>query len=173
MQSQAENNEAVPHVVRRADVSGVLHVEGKDRAASDRLSTAIAALADASAHGPIAIAHAYNERAACVTLNVRGSLAAVLRLLNSKSPGGERVVDDRTPTSFEATIDNVGVEKAVAINDHLLNAAKNHPPGDPSLDVRTEHDERDTRLRVLVSGSLFATAYLLFLVSLHLTQSRN
>ncbi len=48
-----------------------------------------------------------------------------------------------------------------------------HPPGDPPLDVRTEHDERERRLRVKVSGTLFATSYLLFLVNLHLTQSRT
>jgi hypothetical protein len=173
MQSQAENNEAAPNVVRRAEVTGVLHVDGIERAAADRLAKAIAALADASAHGPIEIADAYDERAARVTLTVGGSLAAVLRLLNGKSPGGERVVDDRAGTTFKATIDNVGAEKAVAINDHLLNAAKNHPPGDPPLGVRTEHDEREKRLSVRVSGSLFATAYLLFLVNLHLTQSRT
>ena len=80
---------------------------------------------------------------------------------------------DRADTSFVASVDGVGVEKAVAIGDHLLNAAKNHPPGDSPLDIRTEHDERERRLRVRLNGSLSATSYLLFLVNLHLTQSRT
>jgi hypothetical protein len=100
-------------------------------------------------------------------------LPAVLRLLNGKSPSGERLIDERADTSFVASVDNVGAEKAIAINDHLLNAANNHPPGDPPLAVRTEHDEREKRLRVKVGGTLFETSYLLFLVNLHLTQSRT
>jgi len=80
---------------------------------------------------------------------------------------------DRADTSFVASVDGVGVEKAVAIGDHLLNAAKNHPPGDSPLDIRTEHDERERRLRRRLNGSLSATSHLLFLVNLHLTQSRT
>ena len=100
-------------------------------------------------------------------------MPAFLRLLNGKSPGGERLVDDRADTSLVASVAGVGAQKAVAINDHLLNAAKNHPPGDPPLDVRTEHDEREKCMCVKLNGRLFATSYLLFLVNLHLTQSRT
>jgi hypothetical protein len=100
-------------------------------------------------------------------------LPAVLRVLNGKSPSAERLIEERADTSFVANVYDIGAEKAIAINDHLLNAAKNHPPGDPPLDVRTEHEERAKRLRVKVSGSLFATSYLLFLLNLHLTQSRT
>jgi hypothetical protein len=173
MQKQAQSNEALPKVIRRAEVSGVVHMGASDRAAADRSAQLLRALAGESELGPIEIAEAYDKRAARLTLAVKGSLSAVLRLLSGKSPSGERLVDDRVDTSFVASVDNVGGEKAVAINDHLLNAAKNHPPGDPPLEVRTEHDERAQRLRVRVSGSLFATAYLLFLVNLHLTQSRT
>ena len=170
MQPQAQSNDAAPKVVRRADVNGIVRVDGIDRAAADQLSTMITG---ASARGPVEIAASYDERAARLTLTVTGSLPAVLRLLNGKSTTGERLVDDRAETSLVASIDNVGAEKAVAINDHLLNAAKNHPPGDPPLDVRTENDERERRLLVRLNGSLFATSYLLFLVNLHLTQSRT
>ena len=173
MQPQAQSNDAAPKVVRRADVNGIVRVDGIDRAAADQLSTTITTLSGASAQGPVEIIDAYDERAARLTLTVTGSLPAVLRLLNGKSTTGERLVDDRAETSLVASIDNVGAEKAVAINDHLLNAAKNHPPGDPPLDVRTEHDQREGRLLVRLNGSLFATSYLLFLVNLHLTQSRT
>jgi len=173
MQPQTQSNEPTPKIVRRADVTGVVRVAGIDRAGADRFVTAIATLAGASAHGPIEIADAYDERTARVNLTVTGSLSAVLRLLNGKSPSGERLVEEQADTSLVASVDNVGAEKAVAINDHLLNAAKNHPPGDPPLDVRTEHDEPRRILRVRLSGSLFATSYLLFLVNLHLTQSRT
>jgi hypothetical protein len=172
MQTQTPSNEAT-RPVRRAELAGVVHVDGIQRAAADRSEQLIRTVAGTSAHGPVEIAAAYDERAARLTLTVTGSLPAVLRLLNGKSPGAERLVEDHADTSFIATVSGVGAEKAVAINDHLLNAAKNHPPGDPPLDVRTEHDERESRLRVKVSGSLFATSYLLFLVNLHLTQSRT
>jgi hypothetical protein len=170
MQTPTQSNEAI---VRRAEVTGVVRVDAVDRTVADRSAQLIKALAGESAHGPIEIAEAYDERGARLTLTVTGSLPAVLRLLNGKSPGGERLVDDRAGTSLVANVEEVGAQKAVAINDHLLNAAKNHPPGDPTLDVRTEHDEREKQLRVRLDGSLFATSYLLFLVNLHLTQSRT
>jgi len=170
---QTQTQTSAPKVVRRAEVNGVVHVRAVDRAAADRSAQLIRALADASAHGPIEIVDAYDERAAQLTLTVSGSLPAVLRLLNGKSPSGERHLDERADTALVASVDNVGTEKAVAISDHVLNASKNHPPGDQPLDVRTEHDERDRRLRVKVGGTLFATSYLLFLVNLHLTQSRT
>ena len=172
MQTQTQSNEA-PKVIRRAEVNGVVHVSAIDRAAADRCVQLLRTLAGESAHGPVEIAEAYDERAARLALTVNGSLLVVLRLLNGKAPSGERLVDDRADTSFVASVDNVGADKAVAINDHLLSAAKNHPPGDPPLDVRTEHDERARQLRVKVGGTLFATSYLLFLVNLHLTQSRT
>ena len=172
MQTQTQDNEGAPRVARRADVTGVVHV-AIERAAADRSVQLIRALVAASAHGVIEIAEAYDERIARLTLTVAGSLPAVLRFLNGKAPSGERIVEDRAGTSFVADVENVGAEKAIAINDHLLNAAKNHPPGDPPLDVRTEHEEEAKRLRVKLSGSLFATSYLLFLVNLHLTQSRT
>jgi len=133
----------------------------------------IRALASTSAHGPVEIDEAYDENAGLSTLKVTGNLSAVLRVLNGKSPSAERLVEDRAHTSFVASVYDVGAEKAVAISDHLLNAAKNHPPGGSPLEVRTEHDEHERRLRVKLDGSLFATSYLLFLVNLHLTQSRT
>jgi hypothetical protein len=173
MPTHSQSNEAVPRAGRRAEVTGMVHVDGVDRAAADRSVELISALALASAHGPVEIAEAYDEHAARLTLTVTGGLPAVLRVLNGKSPSAERLVEDRADTSLVASVYDVGAEKAVAISDHLLNAAKNHPPGDPPLDVRTEHEARERRLRVRLNGSLFATSYLLFLVNLHLTQSRT
>jgi hypothetical protein len=173
MQTESERNEAPPRAVGRAEVNGVVHLDDLDRAAADRSARLIRALAEASAHGPVEIAETYDERAARLTLTVSGRLPAVLRVLNGKSPSAERLVAERADTSLVANVHDIGVEKAVAINDHLLNAAKNHPPGEPPLDVRTDHDARAKRLRVRLDGSLFATSYLLFLVNLHLTQSRT
>jgi hypothetical protein len=173
MQTESRSNEALPRAGRRAEVTGVVHVDDVDRAAADRSVQLIKALAGASAHGPVEIAETYDSRAPRLTLTVSGALPAVLRVLNGKSPSAERLIEERADTSFVANVYDIGAEKAIAINDHLLNAAKNHPPGDPPLDVRTEHEERAKRLRVKVSGSLFATSYLLFLLNLHLTQSRT
>jgi len=173
MQLEAHSDDVVPRVIRRADVTGVVQVDAIDRTAVDRRAKLVRALAGESARGPIEIAEAYDELAVRLTLTVTGSLSAVLRLLNGKSPSGERLIEELADTSLVASVDNVGAEKAITISDHLLSAAKNHPPGNPPLDVRTEHDERERRLRVRLKGSLFATSYLLFLVNLHLTQSRT
>ena len=173
MQTSTQSNEAAPQVVRRAHVTGVVHLDGIDRPTADRSAQVVRDFAAACAHGPLEIEEAYDEPRSRLTLTVTGSLPGVLRLLNGKTQGGARLIDDRAGTSLVAGFDNVGSEKAVAINDHLLNAAKNHPRGDQPLDVRTEHDALRARLTVRVDGSLFATSYLLFLVNLHLTQSRT
>jgi hypothetical protein len=162
-----------PKVQRRAHVTGAVHLDGVERADAERSAQLLHDLALASAHGPVGIEPSYDEAHSRLTLTVTGSLPGVLRLLNGKAPSGERLIEEQVGSSFVADVDNVGSEKAVAINDHLLNAAKNHPPGDPPLEVRTEYDAPRARLRVRVDGSLFATSYLLFLVNLHLTQSRT
>jgi len=173
MQTSTQSSEAAPRVQRRAHVTGAVHLDGINRAEADRSAQLLRDLAVTSAHGPLAIEESYDDARSRLTLTVAGSLPGVLRLLNGKAQSGERLVEERVGTSFVADVDNVGREKAVAINDHLLNAAKNHPPGDQRIDVRTEHDAPHARLRVRVDGSLFATSYLLFLVNLHLTQSRT
>ena len=154
-------------------MTAVVHVDRIDRVEADRTAALARELARASAHGTVDVAHVHDAAAARLTLTVSGGLPGVLRLLNGKSPGGARLVEDGVHTSMTASVDGVGTAKAVAVGDHLLNAAKNHPPGGPPLEVRTEHDERRARLQVTLRGSLFATAYLLFLVNLHLTQSRT
>jgi len=173
MQTPNRIDEAGPQAGRRADVTAVVHADGIERAAAGRFASSVRSLADASAHGPLEIAEAFDERAARLTLTISGALPAVLRLLNGKSASDERLFEDGVDTSMAATVDGVGSVKAVAISGHLLNAAKNHPPGGLPLDVRTEHDEGRAQLHVRLKGSLFATSYLLFLVNLHLTQSRS
>jgi hypothetical protein len=154
-------------------VTAVVHVDGIDRVAADRTAELARELARGSAHGAVDITTAHDAVAARLTLTATGRLPAVLRLLNGKSASGARLVEDRVGTSLAASVDGVDTAKAIAIGDHLLNAAKNHPPGDPRLEVRTAHDERRAKLQVTLNGSLFATSYLLFLVNLHLTQSRT
>ena len=159
--------------IRNSDVAGVLHMPGIDGEQAERSTQRVRAVANASTHGPLTVEATYDEQAARLTLSIRGSLSAVLRLFGNKSEGGERLLEDGTETSVAVNIDRVGTVKAVAINDHLLNAAKNHPRSDRQLEVRTEHNEQRQQLNVTLTGSLFATSYLLFLVHLHLTQSRT
>jgi hypothetical protein len=173
MQPSTQSSEGAPRIVRRAHVTGVVHLNEIDRTKADRSAQLLRDFAAASAHGPLEVANAYDEPHSRLTLTVSGSLPGVLRLLNAKTQGGERLIEEGAGTSLVADVDNVGSEKAVVINDHLLNAAKNHPPSDQPLDVRTEHDALHARLTVRVDGSQFATSYLLFLVNLHLTQSRT
>lgn len=154
-------------------MTAVAHIDGIDRTAAVGIAASARELARTSAHGTIDVAEAHDATAARLTLTVTGGLPAVLRLLNAKSANGARLVEDGVATSLTATVHAVGTVKAVAIGDHLLNAAKNHPPGGTPLEVHTEHDERRSLLTVTLQGSLFATAYLLFLVNLQLTQSRT
>src|SRR4051812_12763424 len=133
MQSSTQTNEAATRVLRHAHVRGVVHLDEIDSQEADRSAQRFRDLAAASAHDPIETAEAYDERHSRLTLTVAGSLAVVLRLLNGKKESGERVIDERAGTSLVADVDGVGSEKAVAISDHLLNAANNHPPGDPPL----------------------------------------
>jgi hypothetical protein len=173
MHTPSEHNETGPRVERHAKATAVVHVGGIERAEAERLFQRARAAASASAHGPIDIAESYDERAARQTMTASGSLPSVLRLLNGKSASGERLFADAAQSSMVASVTGVGSVKAVAINDHLLSAAKNHPPGDSPLEVRTEHDEPRALLHVKLTGSLYATSHLLFLVNLHLTQSRT
>src|SRR5690349_6080828 len=157
MQTPSPANEASSGPARRAIVTAVVQIDCVDRIEADRT----AELARTQAHGTVDVAGIHDAEAARLTLTVSGVLPAVLRLLNGKSPAGARLVEDGVDTSLTANIDGIGTPKAVAIGDHLLNAAKNHPPGGPRLDVRTEHDERRAQLQVTLRGSLFATSYLL------------
>jgi hypothetical protein len=169
MQTPAESSESAPRIEGRADVTAVVHVDGVERVEADR----IVDVARAWAHGPVDIATTHDAAAARLTLTASGRLPAVLRLLNATTASGARLIADGSNATLAAHVENVGTVKAVAIGDHLLNAAKNHPLGGPPLEVRTEHDERGTRLHVTLNGSLSATSYLLSLVNLHLTQSRT
>lgn len=173
MQTPIPISEAAPLPSRRADVTAVVHVEQVDSVEAGRIAVLARELARASAHGSVEVADAHDAAAARLTLTVSGGLPAVLRLLNGKSPAGARLVGDGVDTSMTANVEGVGTAKAVAIGDHLVNAAKNHPPGGAPLEVLAKHDERRAQLQVTLKGSLFATAYLLFLVNLHLTQSRT
>src|SRR5262245_44419692 len=122
MQVEAQSNDVVPRVIRRADVTGVVQVDAIDRTAADRCAKLVRALAGESAPGPIEAAEAYDELAARLTLTVTGSLSAVLCLLNGKSPSGERLIEELADTSLVASVDDVGAERAITISDHLLSA---------------------------------------------------
>ena len=95
-------------------MTGAVHLDGIDRARADRSAQLLGDLAAASEQGPLEIAEAYDEACSRLTLTVAGSLPGVLRLLNSKTQGGERLIDERAGTSLVVDVDNVGSE-AVAI----------------------------------------------------------
>jgi hypothetical protein len=78
-----------------------------------------------------------------------------------------------TTRRVTADVDHVSSEKAATVSNHLLNAARNKPEESGTLDLRTEHDEERRHLTVRLTGSSFATSYLLFLVYLQMTQSRT
>lgn len=169
MQTPAESSESAPRIERRAGVTAVVHMDGVGRVEADR----IVDVARAWAHGAVDIATTHDAAAARLTLTASGRLPAVLGLLNAKTASGARLIEDGSDAALAAHVENVGTLKAVAIADHLLNAAKNHPAGGSRLEVHTQHDEPGSQLHVTLRGSLFATSHLLFLVNLHLTQSRT
>ncbi|MGE0161248.1 MAG: hypothetical protein AB7T31_17770 [Gemmatimonadales bacterium] len=104
---------------------------------------------------------------------ITGEAAAVLRTLEAKSTDGSRVYPEHATASLVVTAEPVGKEKAIGITDHLLGASENHPRDGLPLEFRTDHDEQAERLTVSLQGSVSAVSYLLFLVHLHMTQSRH
>ena len=72
--------------------------------------------------------------------------------------------------SSSVQIDAIDADAASGMTNHLLAASKNHPHDDVPLRIDTMYDEQRGRLRVIITGSIAATSYLLLLVSLRLEQ---
>jgi hypothetical protein len=108
-----------------------------------------------------------------LALGVRGDARGVLALVDGRLTGGRKPIDEHATSVLTARVSDVSSTKAATISDHLLNAAQNKPGDDAPLDIRTEYDESGAHLLVRLTGSLFATTYLLFLVHLPMTQSRT
>lgn len=85
----------------------------------------------------------------------------------SKLTMGSRHVD----VSSIVQIDAIDREAAQRMTNHLLNAAKNHPQQNGPLRIDSAYDEDHARLKIIITGSIAATSYLLMLVSLRLEQA--
>lgn len=167
-------NAEQPVIALRAETTGIVVADGVDRDEAQRIERALVeTVAAVTAKGRFHVEQAYDEPQSRLRLTLEGALAPVLAFLGSKSGNGERLIGDRAHTSMTVTIHPATTPKAIAINDHLLAATKNRPPEDGEVTVRTERDEAGARLVVHVDGSLYSSSYLLFLVHLHLTQSRS
>ena len=165
--------EAGPPPVRVIDVALVVRMGPVDRESADRIKRRLVDAADSTVGEPLRVEGTYDDTDSRLVLNVRGDARTVLALVDGRYTQGERLIDERATTSVTVQMTNVSSAKAATISVHLLNASQNHPRDDAPLDIRTEHDEPNAHLTVRLSGSSFATTYLLFLIHLQMTQSRT
>jgi hypothetical protein len=86
---------------------------------------------------------------------------------------GERLFPEGAATALAAVASPATRATAVAVNDHLIAAADNHPREDAPLDFSTEYAEAQRLVTLRVQGSVLAAGYLLFLFYLQMTQSRR
>jgi hypothetical protein len=152
--------------MRTVDVVLLARLDGVDGPASTRLVERLRAATDTLV---VEGSHSGSHLA----LTMRGDARTMLALLDGRLTDGEKILADTTPTVVSADVDHVSSEKAATVSNHLLNAAQNKPEDGGALDIRTEHDEARSHLTVRLTGSAFATSYLLFLVYLQMTQSRT
>ena len=161
-------------IVRRAEAMGTLQLIAVDLQQAESITQALREAAEMTdPQDDVGVETSFNQEAACLTVRISGLLAPVLRLIALKGPNDRPWIDDGAESTVEVVIAPVAKEKAIALNDNLLAAAKHRPQEGSALSIRNEHDETAQKLVVHLSGSLYATSYLLFLTHLHLTQSRT
>jgi hypothetical protein len=157
----------------KAEMRGSVRLEGMNQAGSDHLvGLARARARELEEQGPLNVAGDAGETGSFV-IGFDGAIPCALRVLESRTPDGERFFPERASSSLVVRATPVSQTNVIAITDHLMGASENHPEDDAPLEFRTEYDEAGRELTVSLSGSVFATNYLMLLVWLHLTQSRH
>jgi hypothetical protein len=104
-------------------------------------------------------------------LRLSGDLAC-LRLLDANT-GGQPLFDPTSRSSITTVICPMEYERTVGLIDHLISASRIHPQSETSLSVQSNYDEDIEQLELILSGSLYATSYLLLIIALRLTQARS
>jgi hypothetical protein len=154
------------------EVGGTVRLEGAGGERAARVLAQARALArELEQRGALAVGVG-PEADGYVPVTVAGSVPVALRVLEG-SADGVRIFPERAPSSLVVTAAPVRPFRVVAITDHLVGASENHPHDHGPLDFRTEYDEAGARLTVRLTGTLFATSYLMFLVYIQLTQGRS
>jgi hypothetical protein len=149
-----------------------------DEIAADAATAQTNALVDAaSAHdkerGPLLVDATYDAASRRLNVQLEGSIPATLHVLEAKTPQGKSVVGERTVVNTAAVVRRLHRHGASIIANHLMSAAQNHPQSDLPLRMETPYDEPQQRLTVQLSGSAFATSYLLWIVAVQMTQSSH
>ena len=157
---------------KRVAVRSLVEIDRIDRDAATRISHDLLQGSEQyQDKGPLRIDADYDQGRAQLSVTLVGSLPA-MKLLDHADQQGKRLFEEQARVSMTVQIDPVQRPAAIAVTDHLLAAAKNHPPHDLPLRIDTDYDEAHARLEVMLAGSVFATSYLLMLIHVHLTQSR-
>jgi hypothetical protein len=159
----------------RVHVTSAIQVDG---IAADAATTQTNAFIEAaSAHdkerGPLQIDASYDAALRRLNIQLEGSVAATLHVLEAKTAQGQPVVDERTVVNTAAVVGRLHRHGASIIANHLMSAAQNHPQSDLPLRMENPYDEPQQRLTVRLSGSAFATSYLLWIVAVQMTQSSH
>jgi hypothetical protein len=154
-------------------VSGTVRLTDADAAATPRvLEQARARAAALVEKGPLEVS-ADVEADGTSVLMLRGAVATALRVLEARTEGDARLFPEAAPSALVVQAEPVSPGRVIAITDHLNGASDNHPRDDAPLGYRIEYAEPEARLTVTLTGSLFSTSYLMFLVHIQLTQGRS
>lgn len=154
-------------------VSGTVRLEGLDEDAASRLvESANGRASELTDNGRLDVEAALDADGRA-WVELEGAVVTALRVLETRNEGGDRLFPEQAHSTFVVHAQPVSPGRVVAINDHLMGASENHPRDDTPLDFRAEYDESEARLALRLSGSLFATSYLMFLIHMQLTQGRS
>jgi hypothetical protein len=166
------SDEATASFREHAEASSTLHFDAlpPEAVAGTTNDVVIAARNIARRAGPLRVDTAYDAAQRRLSLLINGSLRAVAFLLDARSERGEPLIAMRNEVSTTARVDGIDRPFANSIATHLVVAAQNHPQHDVPLKFATPYDEQQSRLELSVTGSAFATTYLLGIIAVRLEQ---
>jgi hypothetical protein len=140
----------------RMEVSGIVELPVTDRVEAHRLvAEARAVAANLAEKGSLAVTVEGNDYARPV-MRLSGSVPVALRVLEVTRFDGERLFPEGAATALAAVASPATRARAVAVNDHLIAAADNHPREVPPGSAQAEDDGRG-RLQSYLRPSRWAS----------------
>jgi hypothetical protein len=159
------------------EVTSVIQVDAIDSDAANRMADRLLAGAESlKTKGPLSVDLDYDEALEQLTITLAGSLSASI-LLDYKYEADKRLFAEGAKVSTVVLIDPIDSPFSGSITGHLLANAENHekharkyPEHDVPLRIDSEYDEARLRLKLVLSGSVFAIRYFCMLIYARFTQ---
>jgi hypothetical protein len=159
------------------EVTSVIQLDAIDPNAANRMADRLlAGAASLKSKGPLSIDLDYDQALGQLKITLAGSLPATI-LLDYKYEADNRLFAEGAKVSTVVLIDPIASPFAGSITGHLLATAenhekhvRNHPEHDVPLRIDSEYDEARLRLKLVLSGSVFAIRYFCMLIYARFTQ---